>query len=104
MPGPVSCTSLINQYADDTTLTVTNDDSIRAIFDIYSLYEQASGAKLNPSKSKGLWLGSWANRSDPPVLLDWSSEAIPCLGTSLGPNLPSSSNWDKRITSFSNVL
>ena len=66
LPGPTPTTSLINQYADDTTMTVTTDDAIKAIFDIYSLYERASGAKLNPTKSKGLWLGAWAHRSDPP--------------------------------------
>lgn len=73
-------------------------------FDIYNLYEQASGAKLKASKSKGLWLGPWANRTDPPLPLDWTNEAIPCLGTILGPDLPPSRNWDKRITSLSNVF
>ena len=85
-------------------MTVTTDDAIKAIFDIYCLYERASGAKLNPTKSKGLWLRAWAHRSDPPFPLDWSSECIPCLGTFLGPNLAPSVNWDPRIASLSNVL
>ena len=104
LPGPVLQVSVINQYADDTTLTLTSDDSIRAAFDIYSLYEQASGAKLNPTKSKGLWLGSWAHRSDPPVHLLWSSTSIPVLGCVLGPGLDPSENWDKRISNLTSVL
>ena len=91
---PTPMKSLISQNADDNTMTVTTDDAIKAILDIYSLYE----------KSKGLWLGAWAHRSDPPFPLDWSSERIPCLGTFLGPNLAPSVNWDPRIQSLSNVL
>lgn len=62
--------SPISQYADDTSLVLTSDDSIRACFETYALFEAASGAKLNRSKSKGLWLGAWSGRTDPPVALD----------------------------------
>jgi len=34
--------SPISQYADDTSLILTTDDSIKATFEVYSLYEQAS--------------------------------------------------------------
>ena len=62
--------SPISQYADDTSLILSSDDSIKAAFETYDLYEKASGSKLNRSKSKGLWLGSWRGRTDPPVDLD----------------------------------
>ena len=65
--------SPISQYTDDTSLSLSSDDSIRATFETYDLYEKASSSKLNRSKSKGLWLGSWRGRTDPPVALDWSS-------------------------------
>ena len=32
------------------------------------------------SKSKGLWLGPWSRRLDPPVDLDWTSVKIKVLG------------------------
>lgn len=48
---------VISQYADDTSLVVTSDSSIEAVFESYSLFEKGSGSKLNLSKSKGLWLG-----------------------------------------------
>jgi len=104
LPGSPPVSSAICQYADDTTLTVITEDSILAIFDIYSLYEDASGAKLNQDKSKGLWLGPWANRTDQPVPLLWSSHSIPCLGVSIAPNVHPTKNWDKRISSLSNVF
>ena len=68
--------SPISQYADDTSLVVCSDDAIRACFNVYEVYERGSGFRLNLSKAKGLWLGPWANCSDPPVGLEWSSVKI----------------------------
>ena len=51
--------SPISQYADDTSLIVSLDDAIKAVFETYALFERASGSKLNQAKSKGLWLGGW---------------------------------------------
>ena len=53
LPGSAPL-SPISQYADDTSLILTSDDSIMAVFDTYALFEKASGAKLNQSKSEGL--------------------------------------------------
>ena len=65
LPNSPDLLSPISQYADDTSLVVCSDDSIRACFETYALFEKGSGAKLNQSKSKGLWLGSWSGRQDP---------------------------------------
>lgn len=43
------------------------------------------GGKLNQNKSKGLWLGCWAGRLDPPVPLDWLSVKIKTLGVFVDP-------------------
>ena len=45
--GSQSPLPVISQYADDTSLVVTTDGSIKASFDTYSLFEKGSGAKLN---------------------------------------------------------
>ena len=68
LPG-TSSNVVISQYADDTSLLLCNDDSIREVFAIYNKYERGSGARLNMIKCKGLWVGSWRHRSDPPVNL-----------------------------------
>lgn len=70
LPGAPVPLPPISQYADDTSIIITPDDAIKTTFETYSIYERASGSKLNLSKSKGLWLGSWNGRSDPPVSLD----------------------------------
>ena len=54
----------VSGYADNTSIAVTSDASMIATFDVYAEYERASGAKLNRSKSKGLWLGAWKDRPD----------------------------------------
>ena len=96
--------SPISQYADDTSLVVCSDDAIWASFEEYTIYERGSGSKLNMSKSTGLWLGSWAGRSDPPVTLDWSSIKIKVLGVFVGPGNLDEDNWRPRITAVANTL
>ena len=81
-----------------------SDVAIKASFEVYSLFEKASGSKLNQSKSKGLWLGGWSSRTDPPVALDWSSAKIKTLGVSVGVGDLEEDNWRPRITAVDNVL
>ena len=104
LPNSPDPLSPISQYADDTSLVVCSDDSIRACFKTYALFEKGSGAKLNQSKSKGLWLGSWSGRQDPPVDLDWSSVKLKVLAVFLGPGDLEEDNWRPRITTVENVL
>lgn len=96
--------SPISQYADDTSLILTSDDSIEAVFETYALFERASGARLNQSKSKGLWLGGWSGRSDPPVTLDWTSVKIKVLGVFIGVGNLEEDNWRPRIDAVDHVL
>ena len=103
LPGS-SPLSPISQYADDTSLILTSDDAIMAVFETYSLFEKASGSKLNQSKSKGLWLGSWSGRTDPPVALDWTSSKIKVLGVFVGVGDLEEDNWHPRIDAVDRVL
>ena len=104
LPGSSSPLSPVSQYADDTSLIASSDDAILACFETYSLFERGSGAKLNQSKSKGLWLGSWSDRSDPPINLEWSSVKIKVLGVFLGPGNLEEDNWLPRLVAVENVL
>ena len=73
LPGSSVLLPVISQYVEDTSLVLTTNDSIKATFETFSLFESGSGAKFNQLKSKGLWLGSWMGWSDPPIALDWST-------------------------------
>ena len=104
IPGLHSPLPVISQYADDTSLVVTSDRAIEGVFNSYALFEKGSGSKLNLSKSRGLLLGSWAGRLDPPGGLQWSSVKLKVLGAFVGPDDLEEDNWRPRITAIENSL
>ena len=88
--------SPISQYTDVTLLILTSENSIKACFEVYTLFQAAHGAKLNQAKSKGLWLGQWVGQTDPPVALDWSPTKLKILGVFVGPGDLEEENWCPR--------
>lgn len=62
---------VLSLYADETSVVVTSDQAIVAVFETYHLFEKASGAKIKLDKCEGLWLGSWRHRLDAPVAIRW---------------------------------
>jgi hypothetical protein len=48
-------------YADDITVFVTHPEEFNAIRQVIDKYERASGALLNPGKSKALAIENWPN-------------------------------------------
>ena len=72
------------QYADDTELFVTDDESINQIFFELKCYKTATGAKVNVEKTEGLWPGSWKGRQDRPYNCKWTSGKVNVLGLWLG--------------------
>ena len=78
--------------------------AIVATFEVYDLYQQGSGAKLNLSKCKGLWLGSWNGRLDRPVAIEWGSVKLKVLGVFLGPLATPEDNWRPRISAVEHAL
>ena len=104
LPDGVSPLPVVSQYADDTSLIVVSDDPIKAVFDNYAVFELGSGSNLNLSKSKGLWLGGWSGRLDPPITLEWTSGMIKVLGVFIGIGDLEEANWRPRITAVKNAL
>ena len=54
----------LSQFADDTTLLLTDEQSVAETFHIFDRYELVSRAKINKCKCKGLWSGDFSNRTD----------------------------------------
>jgi len=46
-------------YADDITVFPSNRVDIQNVHQAIQIYEQATGAQLNPNKSRGLAVGGW---------------------------------------------
>ena len=95
---------VLSQYADDTSVIVTSDAAIVATFATYRAFERGSGSKLNLGKCKGLWLGGWSGRDDPPLDLQWSSAWVKVLGVFIGPSDLEEENWRPRIAAVENCL
>ena len=97
---PNSNTELkLSQFADDTTLLVTDDDSIIESFSVFDCYERASGAKINKGKCKGLWCGAFSQRTEQLHDFDWYNDFTPekILGQYFGNVDCSQINWETKI-------
>lgn len=70
----------LSQFADDTTLFNSNYNSVEKAITILDNFDDVSGLKLNPSKSRALWLGSRRHRKDKPFGFQWPEEPIFTMG------------------------
>ena len=50
--------SKIKQFADDTTLTMKNENDIRVAISTFEEFKKFFGSKLNRHKSEGTWIAS----------------------------------------------
>ena len=85
---------VLSQFADDTCVGAIGDNSIYAVFRALALFERASGAKVNPDKSHGLWLGRNRGRVGRPQNVQWTSDQIKVLGIPLGRENPPPDFWN----------
>ena len=53
LPGGTDSLRVV-QFADDTNLFLSNIDYLYAVFELFDRYESASGARLKPSKTRGI--------------------------------------------------
>ena len=54
---------IVNLYADDTTLFLSEEDNLDHIYKILDTWCKASGAKLNPGKMEILLIGTHTHRT-----------------------------------------
>jgi hypothetical protein len=72
-------------YADDVTVFVTHPTDFVTIRNVVRTFEEATGAHLNPKKSKALAVGTWAK---PPTILGIGfCHHVKILGVMFGPSL-----------------
>ena len=96
----------LSQFADDTTLLLTDEQSIVETFRVFDRYELASGAKINQSKCKGLWSGAFSRRTDQLQGFEWSNDYIheKVLGQFIGNIDCSRVNWESKIQKINNIV
>jgi hypothetical protein len=86
-------------YADDVTVFLTAPEDVDALREALCLYERATGAKVNVTKSRALALGTWDKEW--PVLDMPYCEDLPVLGFRMSAAIAPSMNmsWTRVVES-----
>ena len=103
LPGGTERLKLI-QHADDTTVFISKDDDFPVIKEVLCKYCNGSGSKVNTSKTMGLWIGKWKNRTDRPCDFIWNNDKLKILGIYVGNNVTPADNWEPRVNKIKCVL
>ena len=96
LPGARGLHFKVRQYADDTTSFLKDFLSLTNLFNVISVYERGTGAKLNRSKTEAMWLGAWKSRTDEPLGLTWVKK-MKILGVVFGTIPVEQDNWQPKI-------
>ena len=96
----------LSQFADDTTLLNSNCNSVKKAITVLDNFGDISSLKLNPSKTKALWLGSWRHRKDKPFGFQWPEKPIRVLGTFISYNEKENekSNFTLKLQKLKTIL
>ena len=84
-------------------MLLTDEQSIDEVVNTFSLYERASGTKINKSKCKGLWCGAFSERTDHLYDFEWFNDLIPDKIQFIGKADCSRLNWDIKIQKNENM-
>ena len=87
-------------YVDDATIIIKQNRCFKEVIKELTEYEEASGAKVNYDKTKGLWVGSWKGRRVSPMKIKWTSKNVENLGVFFGNKNPAGDMYDKMIPSL----
>ncbi|KAL7852889.1 hypothetical protein SRHO_G00186740 [Serrasalmus rhombeus] len=97
IPGGGGKVVKLAQYADDTTLFVRSDQSLRLALDMVQAFGNASGAALNLGKSVVKYFGRWTDRKDAAGGLALSDGPLKILGVSFMQEGAARANWEQRL-------
>ena len=61
------------QFADDTTVVLSDLDSALALFVLLDCFEKVSGLKLNVAQTEAMWIGPLQNCENEPLGVKWKT-------------------------------
>ena len=68
------------QYADDTRAVLADAKSAKVQFQVFDLFKNISGLKINSTKTEGMWIGSSKQNKAKPLGIKWPNDPIKALG------------------------
>ena len=97
----------ITQYADDTTIFLSEKTQLKHLFDILKRFEKATCSKVNEAKTKDIKLGPSKHQDECHHKIKWKNEkGIKILGIKFFPdNLETkNNNWSKRMAELRDFI
>ena len=92
-------------YMDDTTIIIKQNRCFKEVIKELELYEEASEARVNYKKTKGLWTGSWKGRRTSPIEgIKWTSGDVRNLGIYFGNENPDFKTFQEIVPEFKKRL
>ena len=70
----------VSLYADDTTVFVRDLDSVKELLFLLNDFKNLCGLDINTTKTEGMWLGCWENKTETPFGFRWPRNPIRALG------------------------
>ena len=71
-------------YADDTTLLLSNLESLRNALETVHQFSEVAGPKLNVEKTEGILLGPLKDTLNEYMGIKFTNKAVGCLGIYMG--------------------
>uniref|UniRef100_A0A671WHQ0 Reverse transcriptase domain-containing protein n=1 Tax=Sparus aurata TaxID=8175 RepID=A0A671WHQ0_SPAAU len=99
MPGSHSLghpPHVVSAYADDINIFVTSQEDVQHLRETLDMFQNASSARVNWSKSEALLVGPWRDQVAPslPGGLEWGREGLKVLGVYVGTKNFEKKNWE----------
>ena len=106
IPVSENCTVVLTQYADDTTLFLQNEDSLRETFCVLEHFAKCSGLKINKDKTVIFSLGDTEGKVTKILSIKCTLEPVKVLGIWVCKNMEEihDVNFKERIEKLRTVL
>ena len=96
----------LTQYADDTTVFVSDVSSAKSLVELLNLFYECSGLKINSSKSEFLWLGPDRDSNDQVLNFLPPEDTVYALGVhfSYNKNAAEKKNFISKLEALKTLL
>ncbi len=93
-------------YADDTSLLLSDFESMKEAIDTVNEFSRVAGPKLNVNKTEGILLGPLKDSTDSFENVNFTNDAVRCLGIYVGHDKEKchENNWLKKLEKLEMVF
>ena len=91
-------------YVDDTQFFNSSEESILETFKTAEKYEKASGAKIHKTKTVGLYLGAWRNKTPTFKNISWTKTNVKTLGIHHGYEKDEMEIWMEKVNKIKSCI